>query len=227
MPRGEFNREDRRERTRARLLEAAAAVYGEWGTERATLEMVATEAGFTKGAIYDHFGSKENLLFALLDEYLTGQIAEQMTLFETAGSVTERPQIGADIWLDHLGENPDPFRLFVEAWVIGQRDPVTGEKVAQGIDAWRAMFHEFGSERARELGEPPNEALLAAHGQLMVALGLGFAMLKLNDPDTVPSGLLGAAYRVLLGAIEANPEARALIETAVAGRTTPAAPPRS
>ena len=66
------------------LLEAAARVYARRGFESATLDEVAEEAGFTKGAVYDHFGSKEKLLFALLDEYLSVQIAEQIALFDPA-----------------------------------------------------------------------------------------------------------------------------------------------
>ena len=77
MPRGSFDRSERRARTRAQLLSAAARVYARRGFDGATLDEVAEEAGFTKGAVYDHFGSKENLLFALLDEHLSGQIAEQ------------------------------------------------------------------------------------------------------------------------------------------------------
>ena len=85
-----FDRSERRARTRAQLLSAAARVYARRGFDGATLDEVAEEAGFTKGAVYDHFGSKENLLFALLDEHLSAQIAEQIALFDP----TKRPPSG-------------------------------------------------------------------------------------------------------------------------------------
>ena len=56
MPRGEFDRSERRARTRTQLLEAAARVYARRGFDGATLDEVAEVAGFTKGAVYDHFG---------------------------------------------------------------------------------------------------------------------------------------------------------------------------
>src|ERR1700733_14202211 len=114
MPRGEFDRSERRARTRTQLLEAAARVYARRGFDGATLDEVAEVAGFTKGAVYDHFGSKENLLFALLDEHLAAQIAEQIALFDPAKATAERPRAGADRWMAELDENPEAFRLFVE-----------------------------------------------------------------------------------------------------------------
>jgi AcrR family transcriptional regulator len=209
MPRGEFDRSERRARTRRRLLEAAASVYAERGLEGATLDEVAERAGFTKGAVYDHFGSKENLLAALLDEHLAAEIGEQVELFDATLDSGERPRVGADRWIAHLDEDPDAFRLFVEAWVKGQRDEAVRERIIAGAEAWRAMFRGFGVRRSAELGEP--EGALENLPDVMLALGLGFAMLRLADPDRVPPRLLGAVYAVLLGAVEDSPEARALI----------------
>ena len=56
----------------------------------ATLDEVAAQADLTKGAVYDHFGSKENLLLALMEEYLAGQLAAQLALFDR-----ERDQLRA------------------------------------------------------------------------------------------------------------------------------------
>ena len=66
MPRGQFDRSARKALTRERLLEAAARVYAQHGFGGATLDEVAAEAGLTKGAVYSHFGSKENLLLLQL-----------------------------------------------------------------------------------------------------------------------------------------------------------------
>ncbi|HEX5224220.1 MAG TPA: TetR family transcriptional regulator, partial [Solirubrobacteraceae bacterium] len=52
MPRGDFDRSARNAQTRERLLQAAAAVYARRGVSGATLDEVAAEAGFTKGAVY-------------------------------------------------------------------------------------------------------------------------------------------------------------------------------
>ncbi|MDQ6605647.1 MAG: TetR/AcrR family transcriptional regulator [Actinomycetota bacterium] len=211
MPRGEFDRSERRARTRVQLLDAAARVYARRGFDSATLDEVAEEAGFTKGAVYDHFGSKEKLLSALLGEHLNAQIAEQIELFDPATETAERPRAGADRWMRELEEDPNAFRLFVEAWVHGQRDEELREIVAEGMEAWRATFRSFGAQRTEELGDDAGEAMLEQVATVMLALGTGLGMVKLADPASVSPRLLGAVNVLLLRALETSPEARELL----------------
>jgi AcrR family transcriptional regulator len=218
MPRGSFDRSERRARTRAQLLSAAARVYARRGFDGATLDEVAEEAGFTKGAVYDHFGSKENLLFALLDEHLSGQIAEQIALFDPGKAAAERPRAGADRWMKELEEDPDAFRLFVEAWLHGQRDEELLGRVAAGMEAWRATSRAFGRERGSDLDAEISEALLDQVANIMLGLGIGLGMVELADPDSVSPRLLGAMFVLLLGALESSQEARDLLEAAAAAR---------
>ena len=57
----------KRERTRRRLIEAAAAVIAEKGFDRASLEEIAALAGMTRGAVYGNFKNKEELFLALIE----------------------------------------------------------------------------------------------------------------------------------------------------------------
>ncbi len=212
MPRGQFDRSERKAATRARLLEAAARVYARSGFAGATLDEVAGEAGFTKGAVYAHFGSKENLLLALLQEHLTGQIAEQLELFDRVRSdreraTWERPLAGSDSWMRRLGEDPDPFRLFVELWSYAQRDADLRERLASGLDALRATFVSFGVESAADAGVQTPHAAHEQFASALLGLILGLGLLKLADPDTVPDRLLGVVSSILIRALESDPQA--------------------
>jgi AcrR family transcriptional regulator len=62
---------DKRERTRAALLEAARGLIREKGYERTTLEAVAARAGMTTGAIYGNFRNRDELFIALGHAYWT------------------------------------------------------------------------------------------------------------------------------------------------------------
>lgn len=64
-----WTRERRLEHTRSLLLDAAEAVFAEKGFAPATLDDIAYAAGYTKGAIYKHFATKEDLFLAVSDRY--------------------------------------------------------------------------------------------------------------------------------------------------------------
>ena len=65
----------RRAMTRRHLLEAAAIVFARDGFHGATLDAIASYAGFTKGAVYSNFKSKDDLFLALLDDRIDRQAA--------------------------------------------------------------------------------------------------------------------------------------------------------
>src|SRR3954466_13755289 len=65
----QWSRERRLERTRALLLDAAEEVFAEKGFTPASLDDIARAAGYTKGAIYKHFATKEDLFLAVSDRY--------------------------------------------------------------------------------------------------------------------------------------------------------------
>jgi AcrR family transcriptional regulator len=64
-----WTRERRLEHTRSLLLDAAEEVFAEKGFTSATLDDIAGAAGYTKGAIYKHFATKEDLFLAVSDRY--------------------------------------------------------------------------------------------------------------------------------------------------------------
>jgi AcrR family transcriptional regulator len=208
MPRGQFDRSARKAQTRARLLEAAAQVYARRGLDGATLDEVAAEAGFTKGAVYAHFGNKENLMLALVEEYLTGQVVEQLSLFTRDRATWERPLAGSERWMDRLQERPDRFRLFVELWAQAQRDDRLRARLASGLQALRSTFARFASESAADAGIDPPSGVEEQFANVTLALGLGLAMLKLTDPGEVSGKLLGTTLSVLIRTMESSVQAR-------------------
>jgi AcrR family transcriptional regulator len=224
MPRGEFDRSARRAQTRARLLEAAAQVYSRRGFAGATLEEVASEAGFTKGAVYGHFGSKENLLLALVEEYLAGQVAEQMALFDRDRATWERPLAGSERWMERLQENPDRFRLFVELWVYAQRDERLRGRLAGGLAALRATFARFAADSCADAGFQTPAGVPEQFANVMLGLGVGLSMLKLTESEVVPAGLLGTTLSVLIRATESSAQAQqAYVELVVPDAATASA----
>jgi AcrR family transcriptional regulator len=208
MPRGEYDRSGRRAQTRARLLDAAAEVYARQGFAGATLDEVAAEAGFTKGAVYGHFGSKENLLLALVEEYLAGQVAEQLALFDRDRTTWERPLAGSEHWMAGLKERPQRFRLFVELWSYSQRDERLRARLGGGLAALRATLARFAADSSADAGFDTPADVAEQFANIMLGLGLGLSMLKLTERDAVSDELLGTTLSVLIRATESSVQAQ-------------------
>ncbi len=76
-----------REHTRARLLDAAHEVFGEVGLDAASVEAVCDRAGFTRGAFYSNFESKDDLFLALVERSSTeklDQVADRVRALDAS-----------------------------------------------------------------------------------------------------------------------------------------------
>ena len=85
-----WTRERRLEHTRSLLLDAAEEVFAEKGFASATLDDIAHAAGYTKGAIYKHFATKEDLFLAVSDRYWRRYFDNFAEVMSTASEVGAR-----------------------------------------------------------------------------------------------------------------------------------------
>ena len=69
-----------RDDTREKLFEAAARVFEEQGIGGASIEAVAAAAGFTRGAFYSNFKSKDELIIAMLEDHVEQSIKRNLDL---------------------------------------------------------------------------------------------------------------------------------------------------
>src|SRR5438093_8998256 len=69
---------------RHELLTAALRVFARRGYGQAGVDEIAAEAGYSKGALYWHFSSKEEVLLALLEERVDAPMREMVALLESA-----------------------------------------------------------------------------------------------------------------------------------------------
>ena len=85
-----WTRERRLEHTRSLLLDAAEDVFAEKGFAPATLDDIAHAAGYTKGAIYKHFATKEDLFLAASDRYWRRYFETFAEVMSTASQIGAR-----------------------------------------------------------------------------------------------------------------------------------------
>jgi len=84
--------EQRTEITRLRLLRAAERIFARDGFEASRLEDIVALAGYTRGAFYAHYATKEDLLFDLMERAVTEKVETLRTILSQAGDSTARWQ---------------------------------------------------------------------------------------------------------------------------------------
>ena len=80
----------RTEETKRELLKSARLVFARDGFQACRIEDIAAEAGYTRGAFYAHFETKEELFFALLQEEMDKHAARLRAILETEDSIASR-----------------------------------------------------------------------------------------------------------------------------------------
>lgn len=77
-----LTREESQARTKARLLESAREVVARVGYENASIDLIAENAGYSKGAFYSNFDSKEAVFLELLETHASADVPEIAALVE-------------------------------------------------------------------------------------------------------------------------------------------------
>ncbi len=142
-----LSRKEQQAHTRRALLEAATRVFSRHGLAQGSVEQVAAEAGFTKGAFYANFRSKEELFLAILDERFAERVQAIDELMARGGPMEEQAAAGGAEFQDYVRGDPEWERLFFEFAAHAARD-----------DGFRRAF----VARCRTLADRIAEAVAAA-----------------------------------------------------------------
>jgi AcrR family transcriptional regulator len=190
-----MTRAERRAQTRAALLDAAARVFVDRGFAGATVEAIAAEAGYTRGAFYSNFATKAELFVALLQE--RGFELARSVARESAGMTPG--ELGAYAATVHAHAVAEwMIRLFLEVLAHAGRDPET-RQLAAGF--WSGT-RDIGAEQIRRLyaaagREPPADPSEIASA--FIALDVGLALQRYVDPDAVSLDAYPRLFELLSG----------------------------
>jgi AcrR family transcriptional regulator len=175
---------ERRAQTRRALLDAAAVLFAERGVDGASIDAIAEAADRTSGAVYDHFGGKEGLLFALLEGWvgdvaavIGAELAAAATLEQRMAALwrnVSRPVAGDGRWI----------ALEHELWSYATRNEDARRHLA---DRYRAAWAGVEEAAAGWVDRT------AGVGPAVIGLLLGLEMMRRLDPAAVTDELAVAA----------------------------------
>ncbi|GAB3576661.1 TetR/AcrR family transcriptional regulator [Leifsonia lichenia] len=202
----------RRQKTRSRLLDAAFDIFAEHGVHAASVEMITEAAGFTRGAFYSNFSTKEELFFALMEremsmriQQLRAGVAQYVVPTEDDAAALGDDEV-VEIITKVLELQSDDRRWWLvqtEFLLLALRDPAISADFLQSQDAFFAQLTDIVVEALetahRRFTIAPEEAVrviaeLCANGEARALLS--------GDERTFPERLSASVPAVLLALTE-------------------------
>jgi AcrR family transcriptional regulator len=172
--------------TRDKLFEAAARMFEEQGIGGASIEAIAAAAGFTRGAFYSNFKSKDELIIAMLEDHVEQSIRRNLDLLDRHKKLADFIDALKNMdrsRQDPLGRSP---LLHMEMILFVARAEKRRPDLAKRLRARRKLITDIVETTLKNSGR--NGALNPTWtGAIVLALEDGFRLHRLIDPETTPA----------------------------------------
>jgi AcrR family transcriptional regulator len=201
-----LTRKEKQAQTRECLMHSAANVFARRGLQQASIDEVAEDAGFTKGAFYANFKNKEELFLAMLDQRFATRIEQIEQVIGDEDSPEQKARRGGDLAVEQMRGDEDFERLFFEFSAYALRDENFREEL---VTRYRAMqsriataLHAHAEEAGKDEAMPPEQV-----ARIISMMGNGFALEKLLEGDAIADDLYGTMLAVFFAGLAALKDA--------------------
>lgn len=198
-----LSRREKQARTRESLLRAAERLFDAKGLEGASIDDVAAEAGYTKGAFYANFKSKEELFLVMLDERCAAELSRLDAALAGTGEPGEEARQAAADFMRSMAGDTEWGRLYFEFATYAARNEEFRQELATRHRALRERMAEILARWAQQaaFAQPPPIPVsdIAAMTDFMTD---GFLLDKLVDP-TLSESLYETMVLIFLRGLQA------------------------
>lgn len=212
MKRKRLSREESRELTSQRLVEAALRLIARRGLDGSSVEDIAEAAGYSRGAFYSNFKSKNDLFFEVLrqdQQRINAQFAQTMDDTAPLEQVRERiRQIYGSLYHDS-----DAFLAWTEARMLSARDPKFRARLSALIQERRDFVANLLGYLCKRMGATPSVPLeTMAMG--FISLSEGLRLFGASCPSIMPADVAQQTQDLIVDAVlqhftQRTPQSRA------------------
>ena len=196
-----LSRAEQRDQTRARLLDAAEKVFVEHGFHAASVDQVAEEAGYSKGAVYSNFENKDELFLAVLERRVDSRALGIEAGVNPDQPMSDQIEQAGTAFLDVFLDQHQWSLLLMEYATHAARHPHLRARFAERnrrmVTAIAGLIDHHLAELGLEAPIPSDQLT-----NILFALGDGFILEKLTDPDGVPDSLFTSALGLMLSGLK-------------------------
>lgn len=197
-----LTRKEKQAKTRSALLRSAAKLICRKGIGEASVEDISTDAGYTKGAFYANFKSKEEMFLVMLDEAYSEELERLEAHLPGEGAPAEEVRESAEDFIAFVRSDPDWPRLYFEFVVYAARNPDFREELATRNQAMRERIAEVIRNWSADFAaQPPFPYEDIA--MMIFCMADGFLIQQLVEPET-DTKLYGTMNATLFKGIAAS-----------------------
>ena len=177
-----LTRKEKQAKTRSALLSSAANLICRKGISEASVEDVATDAGYTKGAFYANFKSKEEMFLVMLDEKYAAELERLENSLSGEGEPADQARAAAEEFIRFAWSDPQWPKLYFEFTAYAGRNPDFREELLTRDRRIREQMAEVYRHWAADFGvEPPIP--VEDLTMMTFCMANGFIMGQLIEPD--------------------------------------------
>ncbi|MEC3608627.1 TetR/AcrR family transcriptional regulator [Bacillus glycinifermentans] len=197
MLRRRLNQKERKEETRQMLLNSAVEIFSELGFHGASVEKIAEHAGFSKGAVYSNFKSKEELFLALLEQQMNLHVNNIDKIIDQQDSLSHFIEAMNQHFVSVTNENHKWIILNTEFLLHAMRNEPVRSK-------WSCMIMESVDRISKSVAklmskESHNSTLFPEEiAWTIFSLENGLAIFNFINEKKVPTNLYGKALKDML-----------------------------
>lgn len=189
---------------RDELLSAALRVFARRGYREASVDEIAAEAGYSKGAVYWHFSGKADLFAALLEERIDAPMRAKFALLASAPPERDMSVEASRTFEAQLAAERETLLLEREYWSVAIRDPELRARYAERQAELRRDLASALEARAQHLGTPELTTPAEDVARIVMAIFGGLGVDELIEPGSVRPELLGEALAIVYAGLVAR-----------------------
>ncbi|HWD01449.1 MAG TPA: helix-turn-helix domain-containing protein [Amycolatopsis sp.] len=189
-----LTRAEQQQRTHSALLDAGRRVFLRRGFLAASVEEIAAEAGYTRGAVYKHFGSKEGLWLTLLEAGADAFFAE---LQKNLSGARTRDELIAALSPRDSRDSLSWSTTAAEVLAASAQQPEINARIAAVQQRFDDRMAELLATHAARLGLTPALPLsevVVMLGALGIGLALRHTVAPAGNPTVITAHVLGSVF---------------------------------
>jgi len=187
MIRKRLTRHEQQELTRQKLIRSAARIFARVGFEGASVEAIAKDAGFSRGAFYSNFSTKEELLIAAFEAHCRQMNEETEAILSRQQKASERYRELRSLYVK-LASDPEGGALEAECQLCASRNsafyPRFSEVQDSELRSLTSFLQRYLKERAVTPAIPPEDLAIS-----LIAMSRGLRTYKMVENSLSPKSI--------------------------------------